>query len=202
MARPLKAAWPCALVVTVVVPASVPPVETLTVTATPACATGLLLASRSCTTGCVASSEPLCAVVEGAVVSASCVAVPAPMVMVPELTPVRPGALKASVRPPELPLMARSVKLATPLALLCWVSVPPSVPPPVAMAAVTGTPACATALPARSCTCTAGCGARSAPLCAEAPGAVARPSLLAGPAPRAMVTVVSGARAPALATRA
>ncbi len=47
---------------------------------------------------------------------------------------MRPVALKLNVRSPIVPLMARSAKLATPLAFVLVVSVPPRVPPPEAIA--------------------------------------------------------------------
>ena len=65
---------------------------------------------------------------------------PADSVMVSELTPVIPAAENPSVRAPMVPLMERLVKVATPLALVLTLVVPPRVPPPVAMLAVTDTP--------------------------------------------------------------
>src|SRR5205823_5988863 len=50
---------------------------TLAVITTPASLTGLLLASWSCTAGCWSKATPLCALLDGAVVSASLVAAPA-----------------------------------------------------------------------------------------------------------------------------
>ena len=79
---------------------------------------------------------------------ASCVA--ALMVTVPEIAPVRPVAVKDRVRVPGVPVIDRFVKVAAPLPLVLAVSVPPSVPPPVAMAAVTTVPLWETALPAAS----------------------------------------------------
>ena len=84
-------------------------------------------------------------------------AAPAPTVMVPETAGVRPVALKLSVRSPVVPLMERFVKLAVPPEVVVAVSVPPNVPAPVAIAAVTVTPDWLTGLPAPSRSCTTGC---------------------------------------------
>src|SRR3989441_5700142 len=62
------------------------------------------------------------------------------MVMVPDTTSVSPGAVKCSVRSPAAPLIARFVKLATPLPVVVAVSVPPHLPAPLAIAAVTPPP--------------------------------------------------------------
>src|SRR3989441_987387 len=86
------------------------------------------------------------------------------MVRTGELTPVSPVAEKLSVRSPAVPLMDKLVKLATPLPLVVAVSVPPSVPPPVAIAAVTTTPAWLTGLPDPSRSCTTGCDGKRAAL--------------------------------------
>src|SRR5688500_20325184 len=67
-----------------------------------------------------------------------------------EVAPERPGEENARVRLPTSPEIERSVKLATPAALVFTVMVPPRVPPPLAMATVTGTPFFATAMPAAS----------------------------------------------------
>src|SRR2546429_4083809 len=67
-------------------------------------------------------------------------AVPAVSVTVAELTPVSPVAEKLRVRSPAVPVIARLVKVATPVSVVVAVRVPPSVPPPVAIAAVTVTP--------------------------------------------------------------
>ena len=73
--------------------------------------------------------------------SVTCVAAPAPTVIVVDTAPVSPVAEKPSVRSPAAPVMERLVKLASPLPSVAAVNVPPSVPPPVAIAAVTVTPA-------------------------------------------------------------
>ena len=138
IARSVKVATPEALVVATSVPPRVPPPEaSAAVTFTPAWPPRCPPASRSWSTGCWAKAAPLAAVAEGCVVMPSWVAAPAAMVTVPDVTPVRPGALKLSVRSPAPPVMARLVKLATPLALVVAVSVPPRAGLPLASAAVT-----------------------------------------------------------------
>ena len=72
--------------------------------------------------------------------------------------------------------------------------VPPSVPPPVAMATETGTPAWATAFPAESRSWITGCWANATPLCAVAEGWVVMPSSAAGPAESSTAAEVSGVR--------
>src|SRR3989442_941921 len=89
---------------------------------------GLPLASRSCTTGCCAKATPLCAVADGGVVSVNWVA--ALTLIVPDTTWVSPGAVKRRVRSPAAPLIARSVKLATPLPVVVAGGGPPPPPPP------------------------------------------------------------------------
>ena len=56
------------------------------------------------------------------------------------------GAENDSVRAPIVPVMTTFVNVATPLASVVAVVVPLSDPPPVAIAAVTTTPACAMGL--------------------------------------------------------
>ena len=70
---------------------------TVAVTVTLLWLTGLLFASWSWTTGCWASATPLCALVEGWVVSTSFVAAPAEMAKAVLLLPVRPVAAAVSV---------------------------------------------------------------------------------------------------------
>src|SRR3989441_580909 len=95
---------------------------------------------------------------------------------------VSPGAVRRRVRSPPAPPIARSVKLATPLAVVVAVSVPPNVPPPVAIAAVTTTPAWLTALPDPSRNCTAGCWVKVTPFWAVADGWVVTVTCVAAPA--------------------
>ena len=67
------------------------------VTTVPFWLTGLPLASWIWTTGCWASATPLCALLEGWVVSTSFVAAPAEMAKAVLLPPVRPVAAAVSV---------------------------------------------------------------------------------------------------------
>src|SRR5688500_20141354 len=103
--------------------------------------------------------------------------------MVPEVAPVSPGAEKLRVRAPITPLIERLVKVASPLALVVAVAEPPRVPPPLAMAAVTTMPACATGWLEASRSWIWGCCARTAPLCAGEDGWVARNRWGAAPGP-------------------
>ncbi len=169
--RLAKLATPLAFVVAVAVPPSVPPPDAIAaVTVTPAWLTAFPAPSRSCTTGCWANAAPLCAVADGWVVTVSSLAAPALSVIGPEVTLTKLGAEKLSVRSPIVPLIDRLAKLATPLAFVVAVAVPPRVPPPVVIAAVTVTPAWFTGLPAPSRSCTTGCWANATPLWAAVEG--------------------------------
>src|ERR1043165_2870996 len=100
-------------------------------------------------TGCRAKTTPLCALDDGCVVMVNWLAGgggAAVMSIVFDVTPVSAGALNANARAPAAPLIERFVNVATPLALVVAVAVPPSVPPPLAIAAVTTTPDWLTAL--------------------------------------------------------
>src|ERR1044071_3366762 len=105
--------------------------------------------------------------------------------MLPDVTPAGPVAAKPSVRTPALPLIERLLKVARPLALVVAVSVPPSVPPPLASGG--GQPPCATGLFAASLSWIAGCWANATPLCALLDGCVAIVSFVAAPAPRVIL---------------
>src|SRR5256885_15860533 len=100
------------------------------------------------------------------------VAAAAVIVIVPDVAAVSPVAENVRLRSPVVPVMARFVKLATPLAFVAAVSVPPRVPLPVAIAAVTVTPVWLTGLPLASRSCTTGCWANAAPLWADREGGV------------------------------
>src|SRR5882724_9955454 len=189
IARFVKLATPLPFVAAVSVPPSVPPpIAIAAVTVTPLWLTGFPLPSRIWITGCWANVTPLWAVPEGWVVRLSWVAAPAMMVIVPDVTPVRPAALKLKVRSPAVPVMVRFVKLATPLPFVAAVRVPPRVPPPVAIAAVSVTPLWLTGLPLASRTWITGCWANATPLWAVLDGSVVSVSWLAAPA--VIVTVV------------
>src|SRR5439155_1117671 len=183
IARFVKVAAPVPVVVAVSVPPKdPPPVAIAAVTVTPAWLTRLPLASWSWITGCRAKATPLCAVLDGSVVTVSCVPVPAVIVTVAELTPVSPVAEKLRVRSPAVPAIARLVKVATPVPVVVALRVPPSVPAPVAIVAVTVTPAWLTSLPPRRPCELTGCCAKATPLCAVLDGWVVIVSCVAAPA--------------------
>src|SRR5436190_2229948 len=102
-------------------------------------------------TGCCPKATPLCAAADGWIAIASCVADPAVIDTVEDVAAVNPAAVKVSVRDPAVPVIERFVHVATPLAFVVAVSVPPKVPPPVAIDAVTTTPAWLAALFDASC---------------------------------------------------
>src|SRR5438477_392173 len=117
--RFVKLAAPFAFVVAVSVPTSVPPpVAIAAATVTPAWLSGLRLASRTWFTGCWATAVFLWALLDGWVVMLSCVAAPAVIVTVVDVALVSPVAVNVSVRSPTVPVIDRSVKLATPLPLV------------------------------------------------------------------------------------
>src|SRR5205814_1761660 len=134
-----------------------PPLSIAPVPYTPDWLTGLPAPSRSCTTGCWANVTPLCAVAEGWVVSVSCVAAPAPTVIVVGTAPVRPLAEKPSVRSPAAPVMERLVKLASPLPFVDAIAEPPDLHALTPRRAFDLTPDSLTGLPAPSRSCTTGC---------------------------------------------
>src|SRR6185503_18247501 len=86
-----------------------------------------------------------------------------------DVADVRPVAANVTVWLPD-PVMERFVKLATPLAFVITLRVPFRVPLPLAMDAVTTRPDWPTGLFDASRTCTTGCCAKAAPLCADAEG--------------------------------
>ena len=110
------------------------------VTVRPLWLTGLPQASVNRTAGCTAKATPLSAVVDGCVAIISLLATPAITEMFPDVTLVKEVAVKRSVRLPIVPPIESPENVATPLAFVVAVFVPPSVPPPLATAAVTTTP--------------------------------------------------------------
>src|SRR5579885_1517466 len=96
------------------------------------------------------STTPLVALVDGWVVIVNCVAGPAVIDTLFEVAPVRPVDANANVLVPIVPVMERFVNVATPLAFVFTVTVPPSVPPPDAIDAVTPTFCWLTLLPETS----------------------------------------------------
>ena len=99
-------------------------------------------------TGWVASVDPLAAPT-GCVVIAADAAAPAVIVTALEVTAVSEVGVKVNVRSPEVPVMTRLVKVATPLTAATEV-VPDSVPPPDAIDATTLTVELVTVLPLAS----------------------------------------------------
>src|SRR5438874_1292324 len=152
-----KVAAPFDPVVAVLLLAVAPAGLGVAVTTTPIWLTGLPLASCSCTTGCCCSDAPLCAVLDGGVVSASRVAVPAVPVAVKvtglPLIP-DPSALAVSVSGPAVELSVQEVAAAMPSDPVGTGVVGVTVPLPAAVANVTATPG--TGLPLASLTITAG----------------------------------------------
>src|SRR6185503_11071622 len=121
-------------------------------------------------TGCWAKATPLCAELDGCVVMPRWSAVPTVIVMVPDVAAVRDPDVKLRVRFPVVPVILRLLNVARPLALVVAVIVPPSVPPPLAIAAVITTPDCDTRLFPPSRSWMAGCCAKATPFCAELDG--------------------------------
>ena len=137
----VTAAIPLAFVGTAVVGFTAPPpLATAKVTVT--FATGLPLASFTITDGGVATAVPTVAVWLLPAFTATRVAVALDAVTVTRARrhPREPRRRKRGVRAPTRPVMERFVNTAVPLAFVVTAAVPPSVPPPVAMAAVTDVP--------------------------------------------------------------
>src|SRR5205823_11293516 len=157
MARFVNAALPPALVATLGVPCNTAPLgpdASVAVTDTSLSLTGLPFASSSCATGCWPNTAPLCAALDGSVVSASFVAVPAVPVAVNDTgLPVipLPAAVAVSV---FVFTVAGSVQLPTvAMPLPSVVCVPPvTLPLPAAGAKVTLTPGTGFPAPSRMIT--------------------------------------------------
>lgn len=128
VATPLMAA-------TVAVPVSAPvPLAIATVTLA-VLAVRLPPASRNCTTGCVVNTTPLTAPA-GCVVIATCVGVPAATVTLDDVVDsVGVVVANCNVCAP-VPVICRLVNVATPFTAVA-VTVPPSVPVPLAIETVT-----------------------------------------------------------------
>ena len=120
---------------TVVVPLRMPvPLEIVTVTDAELLVR-LPPASRNCTTGCVVNATPLTAPV-GCVVSTTCVAEPAATVTLAEVTDSAGDVVvNCSVCAP-VPVICRLLNVATPFTAVA-VTVPPMLPDPLAIEAVT-----------------------------------------------------------------
>lgn len=151
-----------------------PPWVTSNVTWAPA--TGLSLWSTTFTCGATCTAVPAGAVWLFPALITACAATPASSWMGDDTTADSPAALKRRVRAPVAPRRTRSVNTACPLAPVRTSAVPSRPLAPLAMLAVTRMPRASMGAPARSTTCTMGCGASGAPLAALAPGAVARTS--------------------------
>src|SRR5881398_2138678 len=139
---PVNVADPFEAVVAVALLGAAPAGLTVAVTTTPLWLTGLPLASWSWSTGCWANATPLCAALDGAVVSASFVAAPA----VPSAVKVTglpvipdPAAVAVSVFVPTVVLSVQLPTVAIPLPFVVWVP-PVTLPLPGAGANVTVTP--------------------------------------------------------------
>src|SRR5262245_6667 len=104
-----------------------------------------------------------------------------------DVTPTSAADVKLMVRDPAVPVIDRSVKVATPLASVVAVAAPPSVPPPVAIVAVTTTPDWLTLLLDASRSRTAGCVAKRTPLCTDVDGCVAMNNCVATPLPLTVI---------------
>ena len=179
----MNTASPEAPVEAVVTPFSTPPPEAIAAeTLTPACATALPETSASCTRGCTENATPACAAEDGCTERLRATALPAVTAMPDDTVPASPAEVNPIVRVPITPVMARSVKLTCPAASLARLAVPPSVPPPLAIAADTAMPACATALPAESRTCSTGCCDSTAPLATDPDGCTVMVSCAGAPA--------------------
>src|SRR6266704_5372943 len=130
------------------------PVTITAVTVVPLSLTELPFASWSWATGCWANATPLCALPDGAVVSASFVATPAvPVAVNVTGLPDKVPELAVNVFAPAVALSVQLPTVATPLALVVWLA-PVIVPFPGATANVTAT--CATGFPFASFTITDG----------------------------------------------
>ena len=88
------------------------------------------------------------------------------MVIAPVVTDASPVALNVSVRTPVVPVMTRSVKVASPSASVTTLVVPLSAGAPLASATATETPACATGFPDASSSRTTGAMGKAAPFAA------------------------------------
>src|SRR5207237_53064 len=185
----VSAAIPSVPVLTGVAGVTVPlPAAGVNVTAT--CATGLLLASFTITEGGGLTAVPAVADVPPAF-RAIVAAAPAVIVIVVDVADVSPVAVKLKVRSPAAPVIARSEERGVAHPFVVALSVPPSVPPPVAIAAVTVTWAWLTALPLASRSCTPGCWANATPLGAVLEGWVVRLNWVAAPAVIVIVVEVA-----------
>ncbi len=197
--NPAKLARPPASVFTVVTPPSVPPPVRIVAETDTTPETAFPDTSRTWTVGCWANAMAFCAVAEGGWTMTSCVAAPAVIVTALEFAVARPVLVNCSVRAPTVPAIDRPAKVARPFASLFTVAVPPSVPPPDAIAAVTDLIP-GTALPKASRTWTVGCCPKTTPFAAVVEGCRTITSWVAAPgAPVAMKVTGFGVMPPGAA---
>jgi len=149
---PVNVADPLEAVVAVALLGAAPAGLTVAVTTTPLWLTGLPLASSSWSTGCWAKATPFCAVLDGAVVSASFVAAPGvPSAVNVTGLPASPLDVAVSVLVPAVVLRVQLPTVAIPLPFVVWVP-PVTLPLPAAGANVTVTLATGLAAPSRTIT--------------------------------------------------
>jgi hypothetical protein len=153
--------------------------------------TGLPAASDAITTGCWANTTSFVALLDGCVDMTSWASGPASSWILPEVAVAVPD-VNFKVRVPTRPLIARLPNVATPEAFVITVAVPPRVPPPVAIDAVTPTPA--TGLLPASRTSTEGCRAKGTLLWAVVEGCVRIASAEGTPVLRAITSEVAAVR--------
>ena len=152
------------------------------------------------TTGCVVNAVPWVGPT-GCVVNTSLVAVPA-TVKLELVAVVRPVAVAFRVKAPCVPnVILQPPKVATPfVTVMGFVVQPPNVPVPVLRASVTDAVVLVvTRSPLESSTQTTGWVPKAVPP-VEAPGEVAKPSLVAAPA-TVKLALVACARSPSVALR-
>jgi len=172
-------------------PGVAPAGATVTVTTTPLSFTGLLFASCSWSTGCRANVTPLCALLDGAVVITSFVAVPAvPVAVNVTGLPVKPLAVAVTVFVPTAFPRVHDVTVAIPLPFVVAGFVPLTDPLPAVTANVTVTPA--TGLPLASVTITAGGEATAVPAGADCVVGLLLAIATAAPALRVSVPEMTG----------
>ena len=132
--------------------------------------------------GCGDSGDPAGTLVAGWVVMRSADAPPAVTFTGFDVTAVRTPSLNCSVRIPDVPVIVRFPKVATPAASVVAVVTPPNVPPPLPMVAVAVWPPRLTGFRKPSVRRTAGAGVSVAPLGDNAGGCVDMIHRVAGPA--------------------
>src|SRR6184192_995943 len=142
------------------------PAAITAVTVVPLSLAELPFASWSWTTGCWANATPFCALLDGAVVSASFVAAPAvPVAVKVTGLPVRPLDVTVSVFCPAVALSVHDVSAAIPSVPVLTGVVGVTVPLPSAGVNVTATPV--TGFPFASFTITDGGGLTALPISAD-----------------------------------